>query len=336
MTKTSPSKPSAGSGTASRHNLFFVARLRLTALYVGIVAVIIFGFSLFLYHSITQNLADVGDEDFAGMDSRVHFVKHTEASIQNDLLLADITILAAAAGLSYFLAGWTLRPVQRSLEAQRAFAAQASHELRTPLAIMQNETEVLLRDTHPPMHRVREVLVSNVEEIQKMSGIVEDLLLLARSDHAVIPPMISLDLSHLAETMLTKVRPLADAQGIRTKFSGDVPITIKGNESALERALLNILQNSLAHTEQGEIDVTVKTGKTNALVVISDTGSGIDAADLPHLFDRFYKGRSSNGHEGTGLGLAIVKEIVEQHGGTIAISSTIGTGTRVTISLPLA
>jgi signal transduction histidine kinase len=306
------SKPSAALGTGSRHNLFLTARLRLTALYILLVSVIVCGFSLFLYQSILSNLQLASDDDFAGSQYHQHFVAQTIVHVQDTLLLSDLVIVIAAAVLIYVLAGRTLRPVQRSLEAQRAFAAEASHELRTPLAIMRNDTEVLLRNPHPSNDQMRTILESNVEEIKKMSGIVEDLLILARSENVVHRSLKPVNIAELSKDLAEKMQPLGAKKDVEVLFKGDARAMVKGNKDALERALLNILQNALDHTDTGAVLVTVSKGKSHVRVAISDTGHGIDADDLPRVFDRFYKGRFSNENSGTGLGLAIVKEIVEQ------------------------
>jgi signal transduction histidine kinase len=149
-------------GIAFRRNIFLTARLKLTSLYVLILAIIIGGFSLFLFSSVLQNLKDASEDDFATAASRIHFIEHTQEPIRNTLLLTDGIILLGAAGLSYWLAGRTLKPVQRSLEAQRLFAAQASHELRTPLTVIQSEAEVALRSAHTSPAELREVSMGNL------------------------------------------------------------------------------------------------------------------------------------------------------------------------------
>jgi signal transduction histidine kinase len=329
---TSSSKPSAVSATASRHNVFLTARLRLTALYVLLVSLIVSGFSLFLYRSILNNLLLTSDDDFASIQYHQHFIAHTISLIQNTLILSDIIILVVAAVVIYVLAGRTLQPVQRALEAQRLFAAEASHELRTPLAIMRNDIEVLLRNAQPNAVQMRAILDSNVEEIKKMSGIVEDLLILARSENAVQRSLKPVDIGELAKNVTEKMQPLGAKKGVSVSFAGELHAFIKGNSDALERALVNILQNALEHTDKGEVTVAIAKNKSSVQVVIRDTGKGIDDEDLPRVFDRFYKGRFSDENSGSGLGLAIVKEIVEQHKGTILLDSTRNKGTSITLS----
>ena len=322
-----------GLATGSGSNVFFKARLKLTGLYVLIVAVIILGFSIFLYQSISRNLKDASDDDFADIGSHQHFVQNTLGSVGEELLLADLVILFMSAGVSYVLAGKTLRPIQQSLEAQRIFAANASHELRTPLAVMRNDIEVFKRNQSRTLQSAQNTMDSNLEEIGKMSGIVEDLLLLARSDNQVGVPFENVDLAALTKTITDKMRPLAQSRDIKQINTPSNPVNIRGAANSLERMILNILQNSLDHTKAGGT-VIVKVGKegSNAILCVQDTGVGISQKDLPHVFTRFHKGESS---QGTGLGLSIVKEIVNQHGGKIHIESTEEVGTTVTIHIPL-
>jgi signal transduction histidine kinase len=335
MTQASPSKPSGVSGTGSPHNLFRKAQLKLTGLYVLIIAVIIVGFSIFLYHSTTRNFSDASDEDFAATSSQQHFIAYASGTLQRTLVLSDIVILFLAAGISYALARRTLRPVEVSHEAQRIFAAKASHELRTPLAIMRNDIEVLLRDAHPAPAQVRSTLDSTLEEIEKMTAMVGDLLLLARSEQPQNAIQAAVPIDPLIANVVAKIQPLALAKGITISHAPRSKDSVRGSEEALGRALLNVVKNSIEHTPPGgTISIELTRSRQNVEIRVSDTGAGIHPDDLAHVFDRFYKGQAST-EQGTGLGLAIVKEIVEQYGGTVRIGSQFGKGTHVSIVLPL-
>ncbi len=326
-------KQSAGSGIASEHKLFFKARIKLTALYVLIVAFIVFGFSIFLYQSIGRNLKDASDDDFADVGSHQHFVQNTLNSVESDLILADIFILIVTARFSFILAGKTLKPIQESVEAQKAFAANASHELRTPLAVMRNDIEVYLRNNSPTKELTHTTMSSNLEEISRMSSMVEDLLLLARSDNKITIERKDVDINVLVKNMVERMKPLAESKNIKLTYTASDPFVIQGVQNSLERVVLNILQNSIDHTPSGgAISAKVEKDGSQVVVRITDTGSGIAPEKLPHIFKRFYKGDSTTG---TGLGLSIVKEIIDQHGGDIFIESVLGKGTTVIIKLPI-
>jgi signal transduction histidine kinase len=326
-------KQSAVSDTASAPSVFFWARLKLTGVYVLILAVILIGFSGFLYQSFGRNLSEADENDFAGPDIHQHFVQNTLANVEQEIILIDLIILLAAAGVSYMVAGYTLRPIQRSLEAQRAFSENASHELRTPLAVMKNDIEVLLRNPSPSKDLIHSTLHSNIEEIDRMSKMAEDLLLLARSQNHVLEAE-KINIAGTAHKIADKMRPSAAKKQISLSVSDSTPLFVQGNAAACERVLMNLLRNAIDHTPAGgAITVTTSREKNHAVLKISDTGAGIKAKDLPRVFERFYKGESA---KGTGLGLSIVKEIVTQHDGNIHIDSIEGNGTTITMQFPIA
>ncbi len=327
------SKQSGGSAIVSEPEVFFWARLKLTSIYVLILTVILFGFSVMLYRSVLRNLTDASEDNFAGAEYHRHFVQDTLASVQNEIILIDLLILIIAAGISYVLAGYTLRPIRQSIEAQKIFSENASHELRTPLAVMKNEAEVLLRHPSPAKDLIHATLRSNIEEIDRMSKMAEDLLMLARSEHHTASATDHIDIGEIARKMTEKMRSIAENKGVSLVVSCDTALRVQGNKLGLERVLMNLLQNAIEHTaENGSVAVEVAQHKSEAVIAISDTGSGIEAKDLPHIFERFYKGEGASGN---GLGLSIVKELIGHHGGSIDIKSAKGKGTVVTIKLPL-
>ncbi len=327
------SKQSAASATASEPNIFQWARLKLTGIYVLILAIILLGFSLLLYQSLQRNLIDASEEDFSGIESHHHFIDNTLASVRNEIMLIDLIVLLVAAGASYVLAGYTLRPIEQSVEAQRIFSENASHELRTPLAVMRNDTEVLLRNPHPTPEHIRSILQSNVEEMTRMSGIVEELLTLARSTNVLKTSFEEVDLSEVGVKMVNKIKHLAKEKGVSLTASDAKPLLVQGHTLTLERAILNILQNALEHTPHGgSVSLESFKDENEAVIKITDTGSGIEEKDMPHIFERFYKTVASNG---SGLGLSIVQEIMTQHDGRVEIESQKGKGTTVSLRLPL-
>lgn len=326
-----PSKPSEGSDTASDHNVFARTRLKLTGVYILIVAIIVTGFSMFLYQSLQQNLANTVEGDFTSSRSQQRFVDRTLESFGKDILLVDLIILACAGALGYALAGYTLRPIRRALEAQQAFSEKASHELRTPLAVMRNDLEVLARNPSPTKEAVQAVLQSNMEEIDHLSAMTKDLLTLARSRTRSTTAPEKVDLAEAVKSVVEKLRPLSAKKGVSISVTAE-PVAVLGNKSELSRVLTNLLHNALEHTSaDGSITAETRAEGSQALVCIKDTGAGIAPKDLPHVFERFYKGE---GARGSGLGLSIVKELVAQHKGEVSLESEEGKGTRVTLHLP--
>lgn len=326
------SKQSAASDIGSGHNIFFWARLKLTGVYVLVVALIVLGFSFFLYQAVGRDLVDSAEGDFATDQIQQAYTARALDSIQNDLIVIDLIILILATGSSYFFAGYTLRPIQKSLENQKAFSEHASHELRTPLAVMKNDMEVLLRNPSPTKELVQAALRSNIEEIDHLTAMTKDLLTLARSRANTSVASEKVNLAEMVRGVALKMRPLSEKKGIVISIAAENPVAVMGRKGELARVLTNLLQNAIAHTPSGgSITVKVKEEGLYALMRVSDTGTGIDPKDLPHIFERFYKGE---GTDGNGLGLSIVKELIAQHSGEISIESEKGKGTSATIRLP--
>lgn len=337
MMQMQESKRSEVSATASHSKLFLKARLQLTALYVLIIAVIVVGFSLFLYQSTSANIAELFEANEEDQTlAQQHAFEIALDRLENTMIGSDIVIILLSAGVGYVLAKRTLRPVEKSHEAQRLFAANASHELRTPLAIMKNDIEVLLRDAHPERIQVQRTLSSNLEEIGNMTALIEDLLLLARSGQAQENGE-NPNVASVIQQTLEKMRPIAKEKGIALEAGAIVAGSVLIPEKILSRALMNIIENSLKYTPSGG-KVSVRTTKdaAHAFIEIVDTGTGIPTEELPHIFDRFYRGKSNSSDSGTGLGLAIVKESIEQCNGTVRAESVLDKGTAIVITIPLA
>ncbi|HZT41637.1 MAG TPA: HAMP domain-containing sensor histidine kinase [Chthonomonadaceae bacterium] len=227
------------------------------------------------------------------------------------------------------------RQQDRLIAQQRWFTADASHELKTPLTIIKGNTSMALRGKP-----TEAALFQTLQEIDgaadTMSRLVQDLLLLARSDEGQLgKDRIELLLQEVLERAIANV---AKCQGapITLQIAGESPRAM-GNEAELTRLFSNLLDNAVHYTPQnGKITVTARREGASALVTVADTGIGIAPEHLPHLGERFYRVDPSRTHQdgGTGLGLSICKSIVEAHGGTLTFTSTPGKGTVVTVTLP--
>ena len=221
---------------------------------------------------------------------------------------------------------------------QQRFLADASHELRTPLTVLRGEIEVALRRERPATE-YREVLESSREEIERLTKLTENLLSLARSDAGVsIAIREAVDVS----AMCVRVREALTAQAASKRIALSVdsaePVWVSGDAVALERVCLNLTENAIRYSPAGEsVMLRVQAECEEAVLSVTDTGPGIGAEHLPHLFERFYrvdKARARE-HGGAGLGLAIVEALVKAHGGSVAVSSVVGRGTTFTVRLPL-
>ena len=217
-----------------------------------------------------------------------------------------------------------LDTLERSVAAQRQLVADASHELRTPITSLRTNIEVLAESELAPDERAR--LLADVEEqTTELGMLVADLIELARGDE---PRRDSEDvrLDHLVEEAVTRAQ--RHAPDVRFEASLQ-PAVVDGTRERLARAVNNLLDNAARHG--GEL-VEVSAGEGG--VRVRDHGAGVAPEDLPHLFDRFYRGASARGRPGSGLGLAIVRQVAEQHGGSVHVSNAAGGGAEFVLELP--
>ncbi len=231
--------------------------------------------------------------------------------------------------------------LQAAFERQRQFTADASHELRTPLAVMRGDIEIALRRERPP-EDYRSVLTSNLEEIMRLSRLVEDLLMLARADAGqAVLQCEPIDLDELCAQMVEYLSPLAEEKGQRLTYQlpATLPLQINADAQRIKQLLLNLLDNALKYTPaDGTITLTLTSEDHEAVLSIADTGRGIPEEDLPRIFDRFFRHSRSTSDktvQGFGLGLSIVRWIVHSHGGRISAESTLDKGTKFIVRLPL-
>jgi two-component system OmpR family sensor kinase len=234
-----------------------------------------------------------------------------------------------------------------TLEAQRRFVADASHELRTPLTSLKGLSEILMIGAHGNDSRVIEQSARAIhDELDRLSRLVNDLLTLSRLDNTPnssnggpAPRRVRMDVCATLNAAAQQMGTLAAARDVRFVAECGPALWVAGDPGQLKQVLLNLLDNALRYTPPGgEVALRGAMEAGMARIDVRDTGSGIDADELPHIFERFYRGDASRSRAtgNSGLGLAIVRAIIEAHGGTISVQSTVGSGTRFTIRLPLA
>lgn len=214
-----------------------------------------------------------------------------------------------------------------SARSQRRLVADASHELRTPITSLRTNIEVLLADGELDTTSRTRLLDDVREQTEELGALVSDLIELARGDE---PPVERDDvrLDQLATEAVARARRHAPAQTITLAAE---PVMVEGAPDRLGRALNNLLDNAARHSGSGGL-VEVTVGERG--IAVRDHGEGIDPEDLPHLFDRFYRGAGARGRLGSGLGLAIVRQTAEQHGGTVRAENAEGGGARFVLELP--
>ena len=221
---------------------------------------------------------------------------------------------------------------------RRNLIADVSHELRTPLTIIQGNIQAILEGVYP-LEMAQ--MAGLYDETRLLTRLVDDLHDLALADAGQLRlERTPVNVSDLARTAVGQFDPVAEAAGVKLTLetSEDVP-EVLGDADRLAQALRNLLSNAIRHTPAGG-QVTMRVGRSGEQVTIqvADTGSGIAPEDLPHVFDRFYRGDKSRSRRGggAGLGLAITRQLVTAHGGQIEVASTPGLGTTFTITLPAA
>jgi signal transduction histidine kinase len=242
---------------------------------------------------------------------------------------------------AWFLSGRALIPIQQAFQRQQEFVADASHELRTPLTVLRSATDLLNKHRDEPIEHEGELFDDVRAEIARMERLAQDLLTLARSDAASLELMTApLDVATVAAEVVRRTTPLAQSQNIALSMHVEAePSIVEADPDRLQQVLLILVDNAIKHTTAGgQVDVRVRRHGQTAQLEVTDTGSGIAPEHLPRIFDRFYRADKARAreHGGTGLGLAIAKMLVEAHGGQLHLTSTLGVGTQVMVSLPLA
>jgi signal transduction histidine kinase len=229
------------------------------------------------------------------------------------------------------------------LERHRDFVANAAHELRSPLAAVQSSVEVTLNSDRT-VAEYKDLLCEVADQCEQLRVLVNQLLLLAETDAARFPvEKRPVRYDRLVEKSVDMFRGAAEEWGIQ--LGADLPagITIYGDADRLRQVVNNLIDNSLKFTSRGgQVQITLRRDflENQVVMEVTDTGIGISTTDLPHVFERFYRGDKSRQREnstyGNGLGLSICQSIVTAHGGTIGVESTRGRGTTFTVRLPMS
>jgi two-component system OmpR family sensor kinase len=227
--------------------------------------------------------------------------------------------------------------LERSFEVQRRFTADASHELRSPLSRLRAELEVTLRRPRPA-GEYEETLRSCLDEVQRVQGLIEELLELARIDARQEPePVEPIAVTEIAEAALAAVRPEAERRSVAVGLECPPELFVNAAPGAAKVALANILDNAVKFTPPGgQVRIAVTAGLAEAIIVVTDTGPGVASEDVPRLFERFYRGKASRSSDvpGFGLGLAISRALVERQGGRICVEAAAEKGATFSVHLP--
>lgn len=323
--------------------MFRSATFKLTSWYLAIIIAVSLLFSLVIYVIASKEIiARIDDWQttpyYTGSktsfiilrDQQIH---QAEANLVFSLAITNVAIWTLGGVGSYYLARRSLKPIKEAHDAQSRFTSDASHELRTPLASMKTEIEVALRDPVLSKAEMRELLASNLEEVNKLTKLSHTLLQLSRLDHDKIAREKVL-LQKSAKSVIQRF----DKSGKRIRLIGKGSLSVLANKSSVEELMTILLDNALKYSpENSEVHMVLLTKKQMSGFAITNTGEGIPSKALPHIFERFYRidsSRSSSNKNGYGLGLSLAKKIVELHNGELSVSSARGADTTFRVFLP--
>jgi OmpR-family two-component system manganese-sensing sensor histidine kinase len=255
-----------------------------------------------------------------------------------DLTVGIMIMVVVVALCGWWLSGIAMQPVRNSYQRLKQFTADASHELRNPIAVIQTNAQVALADLDPVAQYQQLEIIERLT--RRLGRLLDDLLFLARQDSGIEnSPMEPCNLYQVLQQVAEEQRVIAQAKQIDLQLSNRDPnLSVLGNSDRLVRLFTNLVGNAIAYTPGGG-KVSISSGivapQNQVQVQVSDTGMGIPASALPHIFERFYRHQpQSTG--GSGLGLAIAKAIADNHRGQIKAESSPDKGTTFTVTLPQA
>ena len=341
------SKRFVGLGTALlnryRGDPFFRTEINVIVLQVAF-GLVLLGLVAVFFNLLYQQIGGAilsGIQSGIGTDNPPEAVSSAIATqIENiktsNFLSISFVFFAATALCGWLVARVTLSPARNALAAQKQFIGNIAHEIRTPLSVIKTNTEVTLLDPSLTAE-IKQTLHSNVEELDRISDIINNLLSLS----ALIKPgrmeFGNIDLGDVAEETIRKFSSLAKTNEIQMTLRKSPDMVVWGSHTALVQILSNVLKNALTYTPRaGNVEVTVEPSDSFIALTVEDTGIGIARKDLFRIFEPFYRTDRSRSRSqgGSGLGLAIVSELIKLHQGKIVVRSAVGSGTSVKILFP--
>ncbi|WP_348923161.1 sensor histidine kinase [Enterococcus rotai] len=266
-------------------------------------------------------------------------IKGTVEQFKQILIICMIIFGLLSIALSYFLSKWFMKPILSSWKKQQEFVENASHELRTPLTIIQTKLEKLFTKPNHTILEESETIALSLDEVQRLSQLTSDLLLLARSDsNSLTLEKEPVKINSFLKTVLIPYQELATAEAKEFIIDLGEEQQLRFDKKRIHQLLIILLDNALKYTAPGEKITVFSTVKNNEwLLKISDTGIGIAAEKKSAVFERFYRGEESRNRKtgGYGIGLAIAKWIVDEHQGKIDLLDTDPKGTTVMLRFPV-
>ena len=326
--------------------MFESTRIKLTVWYLAIIMAVSLLFSFAIYSNINneygrferfersnqerfeRQLPPPGGSAFQRID-----FEQAKGRLLTSLGIVNFMIFITASFAGYFLAGRTLKPIKEMMEDQNRFISDASHELRTPITSMRSEIEVALRNKKLSTEQAKEVLKSNLEEVNDLQNLSDYLILLAQNKVNDNLYFSETRIKAVLDESISKVQKIAKSKSIKIILSGK-DLTTFGESQELTKLFVIILDNAIKYSpKKTKIEVIIRKEKDYAIVSIKDEGVGMDEETVKHIFDRFFRAEESRNEVGYGLGLSIAKKTIEEHGGRIEVKSEVGKGTEFAIYL---
>lgn len=335
-----------------------VVKLKLTGWYLLIIMTLTLTFSTLVYtwvmqsaesallsqrHKVERRFQEIYGFENSSPNVVIYF-EETLGDIRERVLwiltLVNIFILGVSGGLSYFLAGKALEPIEEMMDKQNRFVSDAAHEMRTPLTAMKTDLEVTLRDKDLSIDEAKETIRGAITEVDKLHYFSNALLEKSRYASGVVRyEKEDIKLDKFLTDLVKNFEKGAEAKDVKVRTNLN-EVSVKGNPEALNDLFNNLIDNAIKYNrEGGVIDINLTKDNRFAKITVKDSGIGIPKDDIPYIFDPFYradKSRAKTERGGYGLGLSIVKEIVANHNGTIDIESEEGRGSKFIVRLPLS
>ena len=329
-----------------RFNPFTRATVHIIAIMVILTVLLIAISGWSIQHAQTDTVGSIRFHIQQAADGQPNSIESLPAAIEN---VRDSTLTYVFLGLiiliilfGYLLIHFALTPTKDALQLQKRFIGNVAHEIRTPLSIIKTSTEVTLMDSSISKD-LRETLETTVTELDRISETINNLL---SFDMLIQPGRMKtevVDMGTIVNTVVNRHQALAASRGITISVRMGKRRMVRGNSTALEQVVTNLLKNAINYTpaDDGNVRISIENDYRGRIVVaVVDSGIGITQKDLYHVFEPFYRADTSRvrgiGKGTSGLGLAIVNEIVRLHHGSISIKSAIDHGTTVAISFPPA
>ncbi|HEY5588964.1 MAG TPA: HAMP domain-containing sensor histidine kinase [Candidatus Paceibacterota bacterium] len=329
--------------TLSNQSEFKKAVLLLTTYYTAGVFIVLIIFNIMVYVLFTNSIQNGDNENieksslqYSGNKLEETQIKEIQDNLLNILLISDGIILLITLFVAYLSSKKTLAPIEKSYKKQARFVADAAHELRTPLAVMKAGSEVILRKDRTENEYIK-FIKESLDEVERLTVLSNNLLFLASNNQKKNVLTSKVSFSEVCKKQIDIIRAYANLKEVLIEESIDNNLIVLGIKDDLTRLIINLLKNAIDYNKKGgKVIISLKQINNEIILSIKDSGIGIKKEDLSFIFERFYKvdnSRTQNA-SGAGLGLSIVKEIINEHNGSIKVTSNTGIGTEFIVKLP--